>query len=182
MINTALKSQEAQRLWSLPGWLPEEIGIIVDHGKFFCFEGEDLRLHLQRNMHVMAVYELVGLVADINSGEQQKSHLVSLINGEHLSSPKPWVAPNSSQSRYQSGRHKRRASGICSMTFLFGRCRKRRLYASHLHGKCHPYWLTRLRLQAMLWTTLGKKIWIQPCSTTTGLSSEYNFDSTVPVC
>lgn len=121
MINTALKSQEAQRLWSVPGWLPEEIGIIVEGGEFFCYEDEELRLHLLRNRHVVTVYELVGLVADINSGEHQKSHLVSLINGECFSSPTCSVPPNSSQSRYQSGRHKRRANGTCSMTFLSGR-------------------------------------------------------------
>ena len=35
----------------------------------------------------MTVYELMGVVADINSGENQKSHLVSLINGkDHLGS------------------------------------------------------------------------------------------------
>ena len=182
MINTALKSQEAQRLWSLPGWLPEEIGIIVEGGKFFCFEGEDLRLHLQRNMHVITVYELVGLVADINSGEHQKSHLVSLINGKQSSSPKSSVPPDSCQSRYQSGRHKRRANGICSMTFLSGRCRKMRLYAFRLRGRYHPSWLTRSKLPAMPSTILGKRIWTQLCFTTTGPSSEYNFDSNVLLC
>lgn len=169
MINTALKSPEAQRLWSLPGWLPEEIGIIVEGGKFFCFEGEDLRLHLQRNMHVIIVYELVGLVADINSGEHQKSHLVSLINGEHLSSPKHLVGPNSSQSQYPSGRHKMKASGIYLMTFLYGRCRKRMLYASRRRGKYQGFWLIRSRLQAMPLMILGRITWTPRCSTTTGL-------------
>ena len=82
MINAALKTLEAKEFWATPGWLPAKIGVIVDNGKFFCFEGEDLRLHLQRAMHIITVYELVGIVADINSGEHQKSHLVSLINGE----------------------------------------------------------------------------------------------------
>ena len=83
IINAALKTAEAKHFWAVPGWLPQEIGVIVDNGKFFCFEGEDLRLHLQRGMHVITVYELVGIVADINSGEHQKSHLVSLINGNY---------------------------------------------------------------------------------------------------
>lgn len=82
MINAALKTAEAKQYWSVPGWLPESIGVIVDNGKFFCFEGEDLRLHLQKGMHVVKVYDLVGIVADVNSGEHQKSHLVSVINGK----------------------------------------------------------------------------------------------------
>jgi hypothetical protein len=81
VINAAVKSAEAKQYWSVPGWLPETIGVIVDNHKFFCFEGEDLRLHLQRGLHVVKVYDLVGVVADVNSGEHQKSHLVALING-----------------------------------------------------------------------------------------------------
>ena len=84
MINAALKSAEAKQYWSIPGWLPEAIGVIVDNGKFFCFEGEDLRLHLQKGLHVVKVYDLVGIVADVNSGEHQKSHLVSIINGDFV--------------------------------------------------------------------------------------------------
>ncbi|KAH0559633.1 hypothetical protein GP486_003846 [Trichoglossum hirsutum] len=80
MINAAVNSPEAKELWAAPGWLPEEIGVIVEDGQFFCYEGEDLRLHLQRGIHYITVYELVGLVEDINSGENQASHLVSLVN------------------------------------------------------------------------------------------------------
>jgi PAB-dependent poly(A)-specific ribonuclease subunit 2 len=80
VINAALKSAEARQYWTIPGWLPTSIGIFLDNGKFFCFEGEDLRLHLQKGMHVIKVYDLVGFVADVNSSEKQKSHLVSLIN------------------------------------------------------------------------------------------------------
>jgi PAB-dependent poly(A)-specific ribonuclease subunit 2 len=81
MLNAAITSPEAKQFWSTPGWLPEEIGVIVDQGQFFCFQGEDLKLHLQRGYHSMMVYSLVGLVADIDSGQHQKSHLVSLVNG-----------------------------------------------------------------------------------------------------
>ena len=81
MINAAVNSPEAKELWAAPGWLPDEIGVIVEGGQFFCYEGEDLRLHLQRGIHYITVYELVGLVADINGGENQASHLVSLVNG-----------------------------------------------------------------------------------------------------
>ncbi|KAI9690962.1 MAG: poly(A)-specific ribonuclease [Bathelium mastoideum] len=79
-IDTAVHSSHAKELWSLPKWLPHEIGIIVDQGQFFCFEGQDLKLHLQRGVYTIVVYELVGLVADINVGENNKSHLVSMIN------------------------------------------------------------------------------------------------------
>lgn len=82
VINAAVNTAESKQYWAKPGWLPEEIGVIIDNGKFFCFEGDDLRLHLQRGLHVVKVYELVGIVADISSGEHQKSHLVSLVNSE----------------------------------------------------------------------------------------------------
>ncbi|KAI4925267.1 poly(A)-specific ribonuclease [Alternaria conjuncta] len=80
MLNAAIQSHEAKLLWSTPNWLPQEIGIIVDQGQFYCFEGQDLKLHLQRGVHQIMVYELVGVVADINSGERQKPHLVATIN------------------------------------------------------------------------------------------------------
>jgi PAB-dependent poly(A)-specific ribonuclease subunit 2 len=82
MLNAAIQSHEAKLLWSTPNWLPQEIGIIVaqDSGQFFCFEGQDLKYHLQRNAFNIMVYELIGVVADINSGEHQKPHLVATIN------------------------------------------------------------------------------------------------------
>ncbi|KAL2187287.1 hypothetical protein L209DRAFT_753216 [Thermothelomyces heterothallicus CBS 203.75] len=82
-INTAITTQEHRRLWSTPGWLPEEIGIIVDQGQFFCFEGEDLKLHLQRGIHDITVYSLIGMVVNIESTSPQKSHLVGVINVAH---------------------------------------------------------------------------------------------------
>jgi PAB-dependent poly(A)-specific ribonuclease subunit 2 len=80
MLNAAIQSPEAKMLWAIPNWLPQEIGIIVDQGQFYCFEGQDLKLHLQRGVFNIQVYELVGIVADINSGEHQKPHLVATIN------------------------------------------------------------------------------------------------------
>lgn len=88
LINAAVNRAEASQFWATPGWLPEEIGMLVEEGQLFCYEGEDLKLHLQRGQHRMTVYELVGVVADINSGEHQASHLVSLINGKMSSSSK----------------------------------------------------------------------------------------------
>ncbi len=82
MINAAITSIEAKQLWSIPNWLPHEIGIIVDQGQLYCYEGADLELHLQRGAYKIIVYELVGLVAEVNSGDHERPHLVSLINGE----------------------------------------------------------------------------------------------------
>ncbi|KAL8941516.1 MAG: hypothetical protein Q9216_002198 [Gyalolechia sp. 2 TL-2023] len=82
MINTGLNKQtDGRQLWSIPGWLPEKIGIGIDKGRVLCLEGEALRVS-QRNRQArpLIVYDLVGLVADVNSGEHQKSHMVSLIN------------------------------------------------------------------------------------------------------
>lgn len=80
ILNAAIQSHEAKLLWAIPNWLPQEIGIIVDQGQFYCFEGQDLKLHLQRGVFDIMVYELIGVVADINSGEHQKPHLVATIN------------------------------------------------------------------------------------------------------
>ena len=81
MLNAAINSAEARQFWEIPGWLPEEIGVIIEQGQFFCFEGDDLKLHIQRGIHNVTVYSLIGLAADIDSGQHQKSHLVSLVNG-----------------------------------------------------------------------------------------------------
>ncbi|KAL3422025.1 PAB-dependent poly(A)-specific ribonuclease subunit PAN2 [Phlyctema vagabunda] len=83
MLNAAVNSPEAKQFWSTPGWLPDEIGVIVDQGQFFCYQGEDLKLHLQRGMHNITVYSLIGLVADIENGHSQRPHLVSLVNVAH---------------------------------------------------------------------------------------------------
>jgi len=83
MINAATHSAESKQLWATPNWLPQEIGVIVEQGQFYCYEGQDLKFHIQRGAHNVQVYELVGAVTDINSGENQKPHLVSLINGKN---------------------------------------------------------------------------------------------------
>lgn len=81
-INTAIVLQEHRKLWETPKWLPEEIGIIIKDGQFFCFEGEDLRTHLQRGAHNITVYSLIGMVVNIEHKPPSKPHLVSIINGE----------------------------------------------------------------------------------------------------
>lgn len=91
MINAAVRGVEAKQIWATPRWLPQTIGVIADRGSFFCFEGQDVKWHLRKGVHPVIVYELVGIVADISSGENQKSHLVSMINGR--------LAPESSFKR-----------------------------------------------------------------------------------
>ncbi|KAI5865927.1 PAB-dependent poly(A)-specific ribonuclease subunit PAN2 [Durotheca rogersii] len=93
ILTTAINNNDHRRLWATPGWLPEEIGVIVDSGQFFCFEGEDLKLHLQRGIHSITVYTLTGLAVNIEGGQQQRSHLVAMANIAH-SAP---VAPGQSQ-------------------------------------------------------------------------------------
>ncbi|KAI1371056.1 PAB-dependent poly(A)-specific ribonuclease subunit PAN2 [Hypoxylon crocopeplum] len=93
MLTTAINNNDHRRLWATPGWLPEEIGVIVDNGQFFCFEGEDLKLHLQRGIHNITVYSLTGLAVNIEGGQQQRSHLVAMVNIAH-SAPE---APSQSQ-------------------------------------------------------------------------------------
>lgn len=81
MISAEVRSAEAKQIWSGPNWLPSEIGIIVDQGQFYCYQDQDLKLHLQRGVFNIQVYELVGVVADVISVHKEKPHLVSLING-----------------------------------------------------------------------------------------------------
>lgn len=86
MLNAALHTAEAKQLWATPDFLPKEIGIIVNDGQLYCYEGQDLHMHLHRGRHNVTVYELVGYVADITHGEAKTSHLVSTIDAA-VSSP-----------------------------------------------------------------------------------------------
>lgn len=69
---------EQRVLWATPGWLPEEIGVIVVDGSFFCYQGDDLKFHLQRGAHNIQVYSLMGLSVNIESGPAQKPHLTAI--------------------------------------------------------------------------------------------------------
>ncbi|PNH45764.1 hypothetical protein VD0004_g2197 [Verticillium dahliae] len=89
MLNTAVKTPEHRRLWANPGFLPEEIGVIVDHGQFFCYEGEDLKLHLQRGIHNITVYSLIGMTMEVEAGPGQKPHMVGMINVGHCQPEAP---------------------------------------------------------------------------------------------
>lgn len=82
---TEITTAEHRKLWSTPGWLPEEIGIIVDQGHVYCYEGDDLKLHLNRGIHNITVYSLVGTVVNVETKSPQKSHLVATVNGMYSS-------------------------------------------------------------------------------------------------
>lgn len=132
VVNAQVLTPEAKVLWGTPGWLPDEIGIIVDQaGQFFCYEGEDLKLHLQRGMHIITVYSLIGLAADIESGQHQKSHLISLINGKAVASLISSDMSNSVQLRTLSHKHRLMPTiGTYSTTSLSDRSRKKKRYLS----------------------------------------------------
>ncbi|QKX58719.1 uncharacterized protein TRUGW13939_05846 [Talaromyces rugulosus] len=79
MLNTG-PTNHFRHLWATPGWLPEELGIVVENGQLHTFEGDDLRNRIQNKTPGLTVYELVGLVTEIDITEHQKPHLVSFIN------------------------------------------------------------------------------------------------------
>ncbi len=93
LINAAIHSPEARALWSTPGFLPREIGIIVHGDQFYCYEGQDLQLHLQRRIYDIVVYELTTVVAEVTMTESLQSHLVSLVNVS-VSDPDPSMKDN----------------------------------------------------------------------------------------
>lgn len=123
MLNAVVNSPESKQFWMSPGCLPEEIGIIIDQGQAYCFEGEDIKTHIQRGLHNITVYSLMGLIADIDSGQHQKSHLVSLVNGDY-----PYLDLNANTKNTQSltlnQLLQQKASGTYSMTFWSDRSRQ----------------------------------------------------------
>lgn len=81
ILNAALTNPLCRRLWAIPGWLPDAVGIIIDAtGQVMCFEGDELQLRIQSQTPGLVVYDLVGLVAEIDIPEHQKPHLVSFVN------------------------------------------------------------------------------------------------------
>ncbi|KAJ5387689.1 hypothetical protein N7509_010230 [Penicillium cosmopolitanum] len=80
MLNAALTNPICRRLWAIPGWLPDAVGVLIDNGQVACFEGDELNLRIQSNTPGLVVYDLVGLVSEIDIPEHQKPHLVSFVN------------------------------------------------------------------------------------------------------
>ena len=97
MINTGLdKSPKNKQIWAKPHWLPQEIGITLEAGNMRVLEGESLQSFRYHGSTM--VYELVGLVADVTSADQQKSHLISFVNGMFACT----LAPSFEAYRYYS--------------------------------------------------------------------------------
>ncbi|KAJ5899587.1 hypothetical protein N7495_004331 [Penicillium taxi] len=80
LLNAASSNPICRRLWSIPGWLPDAVGVVLDNGQVLCFDGEELQARIKNNTPGLVVYDLVGLVSEIDIPEHQKPHLVSFIN------------------------------------------------------------------------------------------------------
>lgn len=80
LLNAALTNPAMKVLWETQGWLPSEIGITIQNRSVYCFEGADLAVQLRNKLSNLIVYELVGFVAEIDTGERHQPHLVSLLN------------------------------------------------------------------------------------------------------
>lgn len=93
MVNAAVHTPEERQLWATPGFLPREIGTINANGQVYCYEKQDLEVHLIKRPHAITIYELVGVVADVAAGESQKSHLVSVVD-TGIADPNPAQPPN----------------------------------------------------------------------------------------
>ena len=94
MINAALGHNSAMRaLWETSGWLPSEIGLIVQDRNLYVFEGSDLALHVRNKSPGLMIYELVGFVAEIDTSERHQPHLVGMVNVE-VSNAGPEISPN----------------------------------------------------------------------------------------
>lgn len=161
MINAAIHTPEAKQIWATPNWLPQEIGVIVEQGQFFCYQDQDLALHVQRGVYNVQVYELIGVVADVKSSENQKPHLVSLVNGKQPSHPLLKSLSNSSQYLPPRQICKHQINGIYSTTFWFIQPRRKTRCDLIRVGSYPRFWLISSNLPAILLTTAGQIIWIR---------------------
>ena len=82
-------SEQDQKAWSArwttPGWLPSSIGIAFTptDGNIRCAEDNLDRLIAQAKPgEVIYYYDLVGVVAQIYSTKECRSHLVAMVNGK----------------------------------------------------------------------------------------------------
>ncbi|PUU76126.1 ubiquitin carboxyl-terminal hydrolase-domain-containing protein [Tuber borchii] len=65
--------------WSTPGWLPDEIGVLVANGQLSVYQGEDLKIMKERCENLV-IFDLVGFVAEIKPEEKRNTHLISFVN------------------------------------------------------------------------------------------------------
>ncbi|TLD28920.1 hypothetical protein PspLS_03861 [Pyricularia sp. CBS 133598] len=87
--NTCISSVEEKKLWATPGWLPEEVGFIIDKEHIFCYEGAELDWLIKNGKYKLYVYSLMGLVVNIEPGPTFKPHPVAIINAAHSEPQKP---------------------------------------------------------------------------------------------
>ncbi|KAL5604368.1 hypothetical protein BROUX41_002340 [Berkeleyomyces rouxiae] len=83
ILNSAITTADQRRFWCTPGFLPEEVGIVVDRGQVYCCEGADLKVLQQQERHNITVYSLIGMTLNIDGGHGNKPHLVSMIDVSH---------------------------------------------------------------------------------------------------
>lgn len=70
-------NESASSLWSAPEFLPESIGLhVYQDGRVFCTQQG-----LDDKTDRFSIFDLVGVIVQIFNARDQKSHLVSLING-----------------------------------------------------------------------------------------------------
>lgn len=88
VLNTAANDSRKKQLWTTKGWLPTEIAIICKDNQLYCYEGDDVKVHLERNVHAVQVYSLVGVAINIDKiKNDEPAHLVAAVN-VGLSSPR----------------------------------------------------------------------------------------------
>lgn len=85
MFNTTAHEKTAnyaREHWSTPGWLPEEIGMVVTNTQLNIYQGDELMALKEGDQsRSLIVYELVGFVAEIKLEEERNSHMISFVNG-----------------------------------------------------------------------------------------------------
>ncbi|KAJ2898948.1 PAB-dependent poly(A)-specific ribonuclease subunit PAN2 [Zalerion maritima] len=99
VLNATVNTPERKTLWMTPGWLPAEIAIIVNGSQLYCYQGADIQVHLDRGVHPVEVYSLVGMASSIDKDSlNEKSHLVATANTsycqENPNPDNPWFVMN----------------------------------------------------------------------------------------
>ncbi|KAI9733955.1 MAG: poly(A)-specific ribonuclease [Cirrosporium novae-zelandiae] len=80
MLNAHVTKPTEKALWARPNWLPQQIGVILTSGQVYVVEGEDIERSFEESIQNMEIYDLVGVVVDVNGGDHQRPHLVSLVD------------------------------------------------------------------------------------------------------
>ena len=86
VINAAAPNPRLRHIWAAKGFLPKEIGILIMGDSMHIVEGFELEARKQENPSRVKVFELVGYVAEVKVADQDRPHLVSIIDTE-ISTP-----------------------------------------------------------------------------------------------